>query len=138
MVAVPNDPDDPLTLPPARKASAENITGTRSHSRGLRAIYFSLTASAYLVGLIALILATLSTLSVLLRREFLCHSHLFVLDQVQGRLQPDGKQKHQFHLIVQLVLRVNLGTFFTAGKRCPNKWKFILLETPNAGLDLSR
>ena len=121
MAAVPNEPKDPLTLPTARKASEENITSARSYNRGLRAIYFSLAAAAWLVGPTALILATLITLSVLLRREFLCHSHLFVLDQVQGRLQPDGKQNHQFHLIVQLVLRVNLGTFFTAGQRLPKQ-----------------
>ncbi|MDA9795536.1 DUF599 family protein, partial [Paracoccaceae bacterium] len=49
--------------------------------RGLRAIYFSLAAAAWLVGPIALIVATLITLSVLLRREFLSHSRLVLLDQ---------------------------------------------------------
>lgn len=81
MAAVPNDPNDPLTLPTARKASEVNITGARSYNRGLRAIYFSLAASGWLVGPIALIVATLITLSVLLRREFLSHSRLVLLDQ---------------------------------------------------------
>ena len=81
MAAVPNEPKDPLTLPTARKASEVNITGARSYNRGLRAIYFSLAAAAWLVGPIALILATLITLSVLLRREFLSHSRLVLLDQ---------------------------------------------------------
>ena len=81
MAAVPNDPKDPLTLPTARKASEVNITGARSYNRGLRAIYFSLAAAAWLVGPTALILATLITLSVLLRREFLSHSRLVLLDQ---------------------------------------------------------
>ena len=81
MAAVPNDPNDPLTLPTARKASEVNITGARSYNRGLRAIYFSLAAAAWLVGPIALIVATLITLSVLLRREFLSHSRLVLLDQ---------------------------------------------------------
>ena len=81
MAAVPNAPNDPLTLPGARKASEVNITGVRSYNRGLRAIYFSLAAAAWLVGPIALIVATLITLSVLLRREFLSHSRLVLLDQ---------------------------------------------------------
>ena len=46
MAEVPNDLNDPLTLPTARKASAVNITGTRSYNRGLRTIYFSLAAAA--------------------------------------------------------------------------------------------
>ena len=46
MAAVPNDPNDPLTLPTARKASAVNDTGARNYNRGLRAIYLSRATAA--------------------------------------------------------------------------------------------
>ena len=83
MVAVPNDLNDPLTLPKARKASKVNITDARSYNRGLPTIYFWPAAAPWLVGPIALIVATLITLSVLLRREFFSYSQLVLLDQSQ-------------------------------------------------------
>ncbi|MFB9148648.1 DUF599 domain-containing protein [Roseovarius ramblicola] len=70
MAAVPNDPADPAALPRAQKAAEINITAARGFNRGLRALYFALTAAAWLLGAWALLLAVAITLMVLLRREF--------------------------------------------------------------------
>lgn len=75
MAAVPNDPAAPTALPRARKAGEINITGARSFNRGLRSVYFALAAAAWLLGAGALILATVITCLVLLRREFASQSH---------------------------------------------------------------
>ena len=79
MAAVPNAPEDPQTLPMSRKAGEVNITAARSYNRGLRAIYFSIASIAWLVGPLALITATVVTVSVLLRREFLSKSRALLL-----------------------------------------------------------
>ncbi|WP_347310868.1 DUF599 domain-containing protein [Defluviimonas sp. SAOS-178_SWC] len=70
MAAVPNDPADPLAYPRAEQAADVNIFAARSFNRGLRAIYFALGSLAWILGPIALALATLATLTVLWRREF--------------------------------------------------------------------
>ncbi|MGR3369380.1 MAG: DUF599 domain-containing protein [Sagittula sp.] len=80
MAAVPNDPEDPATLPRARKAAEINIAGARSYNRGLRSVYFGIGASAWLIGAWALIAATLVTSAVILRREFWSHSRAVLLD----------------------------------------------------------
>ena len=74
MGAVPNDPGDPNALPRAAKAAAINIAAARSFNRGLRSVYFALASSAWLLGPEALILATVITCAVLLRREFYSQS----------------------------------------------------------------
>ncbi|EAQ24378.1 DUF599 domain-containing protein [Roseovarius sp. 217] len=87
MAAVPNDPTDPAALPRARKAAEINITAARGFNRGLRAIYFALTAAAWLLGPIALIGGTTVTCLVLLRREFASQSRVVLM-------QPDVTDRH--------------------------------------------
>lgn len=74
MAAVPNDPEDPQALPMALQAGELNITAARGYNRGLRAVYFGIASSAWLLGAGSLILATLVTLLVILRREFASQS----------------------------------------------------------------
>jgi uncharacterized membrane protein len=65
MAAVPNDPEDPQALPMALQAGELNITAARGYNRGL--------------GAGPLILATLVTLLVILRREFASQSRHVLL-----------------------------------------------------------
>lgn len=74
MAAVPNDPDHPSAMPRAQKAAELNISGARSYNRGLRSIYFAMAGSAWLLGALPLIIATVFTLAVLWRREFASRS----------------------------------------------------------------
>ena len=71
---VPNDVTDPTALPRAAKAAEININAARSYNRGLRAVYFAIAALAWLLGPIALIVATVITFVVLWRREFRSNS----------------------------------------------------------------
>ncbi|MBW4981126.1 DUF599 domain-containing protein [Mameliella sp. CS4] len=80
MAAVPNEPEHPAAYPRARKAGEINVTAARSYNRGLRSVYFGIAASAWLVGAWALILATLVTLAVILRREFTSASREVLLE----------------------------------------------------------
>lgn len=80
MAAVPNDPEDPRTLPRARKAGEINVAGGRAYNRGLRSVYFGIGSAAWLVGAWALMAATLITLAVILRREFTSHSREILLE----------------------------------------------------------
>ena len=50
MAAVPNDAKDPTALSRAKKAGTINITASRSFNRGIRAIYFGLAATAWILG----------------------------------------------------------------------------------------
>jgi uncharacterized membrane protein len=79
MAAVPNDPDDPLAGLRADQAAAINISAARSFNRGLRAVYFALGATAWLLGAAALALATTATIFVLWRREFHSASRLVLM-----------------------------------------------------------
>lgn len=74
MAAVPNDPEDPQALPMALQAGELNITAARGYNRGLQVVYFGIASSAWLLGAGPLILATLVTLLVILRREFASQS----------------------------------------------------------------
>lgn len=74
MAAVPNDPEAPLAVPRAAQAAEVNITAARNFNRALRAIYFALAASAWLLGAVPLILASAVTVSMLYRREFASES----------------------------------------------------------------
>ena len=74
MAAVPNDPANPAARPRAMKAAELNVTAARSYNRGLRSIYFAMSATAWLLGAIPLILAVLFTLLVIYRREFASQS----------------------------------------------------------------
>ena len=80
MAAVPNEIDNPNALPRAAKAATINITAARSFNRGLRAVYFAMGASAWLLGAWALIGATLITCAVLWRREFASKSRAALLE----------------------------------------------------------
>ncbi len=74
MAAVPNDANDPLAYRRAEQAAELSITAARSFNRGMRATYFSLATTAWLIGPIALMLAVSITLAVLYRREFASQS----------------------------------------------------------------
>ncbi len=70
MAAVPNDPGDPLAYARADQAAEVNISAAKGFNRGLRSIYFAFGALAWILGPVALALATATTLAVLWRREF--------------------------------------------------------------------
>ncbi|MFW2589699.1 DUF599 domain-containing protein [Sagittula sp. SSi028] len=80
MAAVPDDASNPITLPRARKAAEINITGARSYNRGLRSVYFGIAASVWLAGAVPLMVATVITLAVILRREFASVSRAVLLE----------------------------------------------------------
>jgi len=84
MAAVPNDPEDPAAYPRAAQAAEINITAARSFNRGLQSVYFALAALAWLLGPLALALATVATSGMMLRREFASRSRQTLLD-VQGQ-----------------------------------------------------
>jgi len=83
MAAVPNDATDPAAPVRAQKAPEINITAARGFNRGLRSLYFALTAAAWLIGAPALLFAVAVTLAVLLRREFASDSRAVLM-------QPDN------------------------------------------------
>jgi uncharacterized membrane protein len=65
----------------AEKAAQINITAARGFNRGLRSIYFGIGACAWLIGDWALILATVFTTGVILRREFASFSRAVLLSE---------------------------------------------------------
>jgi len=79
MASVPNDPTDPDAAVRAAQAAEINITASRSFNRGMRSIYFALSAVAWLLGAWALIVAVAITLIMLWRREFASHSRTILL-----------------------------------------------------------
>jgi len=79
MAAVPNEPDDPEARPLAMRAAEINIFGARAYNRGLRSIYFGIASAAWLIGAEALIVASLFTCGVILRREFASQSRAVLL-----------------------------------------------------------
>lgn len=80
MAAVPNDATDPVAFLRADQAAQINISAARSFNRGLRSVYFALAALAWVLGPLALALATLVTLAVLWRREFASVSRRVLMD----------------------------------------------------------
>lgn len=74
MAAVPNDANDPQANIRADQAAEININAARSFNRGMRSIYFSLGGLAWLLGPLALIIASTVTCLVLWRREFASES----------------------------------------------------------------
>lgn len=84
MAAVPNDFTDPVAVPRARQAAEINITAAKSYNRGLNSIYFALAALAWLIGPLALIMATVLTAAVLMRREFASQSRQVMLEDVRA------------------------------------------------------
>lgn len=79
MAAVPNDVSDPAVYDRARQAGEINVTAARSYNRGLRAVYFGIASTAWLIGAWLLIVATALTLAVVLRREFRSDSRAILL-----------------------------------------------------------
>ncbi|MEV8465863.1 DUF599 domain-containing protein [Fluviibacterium sp. DFM31] len=67
---IPNEVDDPVGPHRCQQAAELNITAAKAFNRGLRSIYFAMGALAWLVGALPLILTTLLTVAVVLRREF--------------------------------------------------------------------
>lgn len=80
MAAVPNDAKDPVAFARAAKAGEINVTAARGYNRGLRSVYFGIASAAWLLGAVPLLLATLCTLGVILRREFASNSRRVLLD----------------------------------------------------------
>lgn len=84
MAAVPNDPNEAAARPRAVKAAELNVTGAKSYNRGLRSIYFAMAATAWLLGALPLIIASVFTLAVLWRREFASRSREALLAPENG------------------------------------------------------
>lgn len=81
MAAVPEgDANDPEALKMARKAAKLNIYAARSFNRGIRTMYFALAGLAWIMGPVALILATAVTVLMLYRREFHSQSRAALLE----------------------------------------------------------
>lgn len=70
MASVPNDPGDPTAFPRAAQAAELNIRAAMNFNRGLRAVYFALGAVAWLMGPIALMIATVIVGWTVWSREF--------------------------------------------------------------------
>ncbi|WP_400086119.1 DUF599 domain-containing protein [Yoonia sp. R78084] len=70
MASVPNDPDHPLAYPRAAQAAELNIRAAMNFNRGLRTMYFALGALAWLLGPVALIIATVAVVWIVWSREF--------------------------------------------------------------------
>lgn len=70
MASVPNDPADPTAYPRAAQAGELNVRAAVNFNRGLRAIYFALGALAWLLGPVALTVATVIVVWMVWSREF--------------------------------------------------------------------
>jgi uncharacterized membrane protein len=79
MAAVPNDPTDPATTDRTDQAAFLNIHAARSFNRGLRNIYFALATIAWLLGPLSLVVGTVLTVIVLVRREFWSQSRAMLM-----------------------------------------------------------
>ncbi|MCV2869371.1 DUF599 domain-containing protein [Defluviimonas sp. WL0002] len=74
MAAVPNDAGHADASLRVEQAAEINISAAKNFNRGMRSIYFSLGALAWLASPWALVFGTIVTGSVLWRREFASHS----------------------------------------------------------------
>jgi uncharacterized membrane protein len=79
MAAVPNDPEDPSAFPRAAQAAELNIRAAINFNQGLRAMYFALGALAWLLGPIALMIATVAVVWIVWSREFASGSRSILL-----------------------------------------------------------
>ncbi|MCB2109696.1 MAG: DUF599 domain-containing protein [Defluviimonas sp.] len=86
MASVPNDPEAAGAYERADQAAEVNIHAARAFNRGLRAVYFSLGALAWLIGALPLILATAVTLGLLWRREFASKSRRVLIGGLRATL----------------------------------------------------
>lgn len=83
MAAVPNDHTHPMARPRADQAAEIIITAARSFNRGLNSVYFALAGLAWLIGPRALIVATIVTAAVLIRREFASQSRAVMMEKLE-------------------------------------------------------
>lgn len=74
MASVPNDPADPSAMHRAMQAAEINISAAKNFNRGLRSVYFAIGSLAWLLGPVALLVATAVTFYVIGQREFASHS----------------------------------------------------------------
>lgn len=81
MAAVPNDTADPATYHRAAQAAEVNIAAAKGFNRGLHSVHFSLAALGWLLGPTGLIVATMLTTGVLVRREFASASRDVILQR---------------------------------------------------------
>ncbi len=70
MASVPNNPDHPHAYQRAAQAADVCNNGSRSFNRGMRSLYFSLAGLAWLLGALAMIVASGIIFLMLWRREF--------------------------------------------------------------------
>ena len=78
--AIPNAPGSPEARAVARRAGRLSVRAARSFNGGLRAVYFALAGLAWLVGPLALALASAVTFATLYRREFLSETRRTILE----------------------------------------------------------
>jgi len=83
MASVPNDPKDPIAFPRAAQAAELNIRAALNFNRGLRSLYFALGALAWLVGSIALIVATCVVVWTVWSREFASLPRTIILEGME-------------------------------------------------------
>lgn len=81
LAALPNDPKAKNGKLRARQACELNKRATLNFNRGMRSIYFALATIAWLLGPIALMLATAFTLGFLWEREFMSGARRALLEQ---------------------------------------------------------
>lgn len=74
MGAVPNDPKAPDVAIRAEQAAEVGVLAARAFTRGMRTTYFALASAAWLLGPIAMIVASCATVLMLWRREFASHA----------------------------------------------------------------
>ncbi|MCC5963447.1 MAG: DUF599 domain-containing protein [Rhodobacteraceae bacterium] len=80
MGAVPNDPDDPQSMPLALKAGKLNGRAAMNFNAGLRSMYFALCALFWLAGALVLLVAIAVTAWVVWSREFSSASREIIID----------------------------------------------------------
>ena len=83
MGSVPNEPDDPMAFPRAAQAAELNVRAALNFNRGLRSLYFALGALAWLIGGIALIVATCIVIWVVWSREFASLPRTIILGETE-------------------------------------------------------
>lgn len=79
MASVPNDTDDPITIPRALKAAEVNINAARNFNSGLRSVYFAIGGLGWLLGPWMLTAATVMVSWSTWRREFRSASRRAIL-----------------------------------------------------------
>jgi len=81
MGAVPDDPDNPQTMPLAMKAGKLNARAAMNFNAGLRSMYFALCALVWLGGALVLLVGVAVTAWVVWSREFSSASREIILDR---------------------------------------------------------